>query len=292
MFDDLAAYFYENVVSSYAEYLNVRNNESSGISKDLRAAVVAATALFHLREHVPVPHNMSRLDVTRACPDYGILGDVVNASKHRELNQGKPLLKSAENVYELIVITQYEDEQGPYRDARKLVMVKLIDGSEHDLISALTNVINYWGKEFVKFGILQSFEPFLLPPRAGEQFVNRDNARDVNMEMIREARFKQAFQFLKFDHELGKAKPIDLTGSDVKFRIYKPTYSVNVNIQHPDSEKEYSYTLELTEAETLDLDLLETDEQRQSFLLKLLEERNEELQNLHDEAKEGESNEN
>ncbi len=119
MFDDLAAYFHENVVSSYVAYLEVRNNESFGISKNLRAVIIAATALFHLREHVPAPHKKSRSAVAKACPDYNILGDVVNVSKHRALDRGQPQFKTAEDVYEITVITQYEDENGPYSDGRK-----------------------------------------------------------------------------------------------------------------------------------------------------------------------------
>lgn len=280
MFDDLAAYFHENVASSYVAYLDVRNKESFGISKDLRAAIIAATALFHLREYVPAPHKKSRSEVAKACPDYNILGDVVNASKHRELDRGQPQLKAAEDVYEMTVITQYEDENGPYSDARKLVMVKLNDGSEHDMMDALTNVINYWGNEFTQYGILKSFKPFLLPPHPGEQFVSRDEAKALDTEIIRGVRFKQVLKLLKFDQALGRAEPIDLTGSEFRYRIYKPSYSVDVQLKHPVSGKEYSFTLELNEDESMKWHSLKTDEQRQSFMSKLAEERSDELQQL------------
>ena len=69
MFDDLAAYYHENVVSSFVEYLNIFNDGVAGRSRDLRAALSTASALFHLREHLP-GDALSRADVERICPDF------------------------------------------------------------------------------------------------------------------------------------------------------------------------------------------------------------------------------
>lgn len=288
MFDDLAAYFHENVVSSYVAYLEVRNNESFGISKDLRYAIIAATALFHVREHVPEPHKKSRSSIAKACPDYNILGDVANVSKHRKLDRGQSQLKIAEDVYEFNLITQYEDENGPYSDARKLVMVRLNDGSQHDLMDALTNIINYWGNEFTQTGILKSFKPFPLPPHPGKQFVCRDEAKALNIEIMRGVRFKQVLKLLKFDQALGRAEPIDLAGSELRSRIYTPSYSIDVQLKHPVSGRECPFTLELNEDESMEWHSLKTNEQRQSFMSELMEERREELQQLLIEALKGE----
>ena len=86
MFDDLTAYYHENVVASFIEYLDICNDGVAGRSRDLRAALAAASALFHLREHLPTG-SLSRTDVERFCPDYALLGDVVNASKHKALHR-------------------------------------------------------------------------------------------------------------------------------------------------------------------------------------------------------------
>ena len=280
MFDDLAAYFHENVITSYAAYVDVRENQSYGRSKDLRAAIVAATALYHLREHIPKAHKKSRSAIAKECPDYNVLGDVVNAAKHRDLNRGRPQLNSAEDVYEMTVVTQFEDEGDSYSDARKVVMVKLKDGSERDLLDALTNVMNYWGKEFTRIGVVKDFKPFPMCPHPGEQFIPRDEAKNLDTEIIRGVRFKQVLKLLKFDPTLGKSEPIDLSGSELRYRIYKPSYSVDVQLKHPISGKEYAFTLKLGDDQSLEWHSLKTDDERQSFMSRLAQERRDELQSM------------
>jgi hypothetical protein len=128
MFDDLAAYYHENVVASFAEYRDICNDGIAGRSRDLRAALNAASALFHLREHLPGT-PLSRADVERFCPDYALLGDVVNASKHKALNgntpHGAPLVADAENLAEQIASIEYEDEAGTYLYVQKSVGGKI-----------------------------------------------------------------------------------------------------------------------------------------------------------------------
>lgn len=280
MFDDLAAYFHENIVASYMAYREIRDNESYGGSRDMRAAVVAATALYHLREHIPQPQRKTRNAIANECPDYDVLGDVVNAAKHRELDRGRPKLKSAEDIYELTVITQYEDADGTYPDAQKVVMVKFLDGTERDILECLTNVINYWGNEFVRFGFRESFKPFQIPPSPGERFVARDEAKRLGTEITRGIRFKQTLKLLKFDPSTGKSEPIDLTGSDLKYRIYKPSYVVDLHLSHPVTGKEYTFELKLDDDQSLEWHSLQTDSKREEFASRLAQERHDEIKAL------------
>lgn len=90
MFDDIAAYYHEAVVAAFVEYRDTSKNGLAGRSRDLRGALAAASALFHLREHLPSPIALSRAAVERLCPDYALLGDVVNASKHKSLLNNTP----------------------------------------------------------------------------------------------------------------------------------------------------------------------------------------------------------
>jgi len=73
MFDDLNAYFYENVVASFEEYISTKKSNKSGRSRDLRIAVNAASALFHLREHLPDSNQLSEKEIELLCPDYKII---------------------------------------------------------------------------------------------------------------------------------------------------------------------------------------------------------------------------
>jgi hypothetical protein len=280
VFDDLAAYFHENIVASYIAYREVRDNETYGRSRDMRAALVAATALYHLREHVPKSQRKTRRAIVSECPDYDVLGDVVNAAKHRELERGKPKLKSAEDIYELTVIIQYEDPDGTYQDAQKMVVVKFLDGTEQDILECLTNVMNYWGHEFVRLGFQESYKPFEVPPSPGDVYVSRDDARRLNTEIIRGVRFKQTMKLLKYDSATGKSEPIDLTGSKLQYRISKPSYVVDLHITHRTTGKEYTFELKLDEDQSLEWHSLRTDAEREAFSERLSQERQEEIKGL------------
>jgi len=283
MFDDLSAFFQENVVSAYVSYIEIRNNRSYGISKDIRSGISAASALFHLREHLSPTQQMSRAAVARACPDYDILGDIVNASKHRELTRGTPQISKAENISETVIITEYEDSEGLYIDAEKLVMVKLDNGTERDLLDILTNAINYWGCKFVQLGYLNSFKPFVPPKQPGSDFVVRSDAKNLDIEILRGVRFKQNMQLLKYDSQLGFAAPVDLTGCEAQFRIYKPSYTIDIKLSHPTTGDDYLFSLELSESQSMEWHTLQSNEEREKFMKRLSEERSDEIQQSLDE---------
>lgn len=112
MFDHLSAYYHDHVVSSYAAYREVSRDCVAGRSRDLREALNAANALFHFREYLPAG-DLSRGQVERLCPDYALLGDVVNAAKHKVITgntpHGAPLIDDAASLGEQFLIIEYED---------------------------------------------------------------------------------------------------------------------------------------------------------------------------------------
>lgn len=65
MFDNITSYYQENVVSSFVEYRTIAENGLIGSSKDLRSALTAGAALFHLREHLPA--KISRSEIEKLC---------------------------------------------------------------------------------------------------------------------------------------------------------------------------------------------------------------------------------
>src|SRR5258708_2384538 len=109
----------------------------AGRNKVLRAAVEAATALFHFREHLPASLARTRSQAFLECADYRLIADVTNVTKHkiltRSTSEGAPLVSSADAIHELIVITRYEDEAGEYLDARVQVVVDCDDGTTRNL---------------------------------------------------------------------------------------------------------------------------------------------------------------
>lgn len=68
MFDDLHAYFYENVRVAYREFKERLAEPRAGRSIDLRLAVGACEALFHLREHLPEAHALPELQQKQGVP--------------------------------------------------------------------------------------------------------------------------------------------------------------------------------------------------------------------------------
>jgi hypothetical protein len=181
MFDNLAAYYHENVVSSFVAYRNISKDKTAGCSRDLRMALTAASALFHLREHLPT-RTLTRTEIERLCPNYALLGDIVNASKHKVISNqtphGQPLVNDAKNLEEQLIVIEYEDDLGTYRFVQKTVVVKLNDGSVQNLINVLTNVMNFWEQHMQSLGICRLHVHLLtiaISVREYDLNVNRTN---------------------------------------------------------------------------------------------------------------------
>lgn len=270
MFDDLAAYYHENVVSAFLEYRDRSVNGVAGRSRDLRGALIAATALFHLREHLPESGAPSRADVERACPDYGLLGDVVNAAKHKNLTSrtphGAPLVNDATGLVEQLVITEYEDEAGTYRHCQKTVAAKLTDGSERNLLEVLTSVMNFWELHMQTLGVLSAARTFAYTGDVRARTRAECEGNRMDFETVQGQRFRQTIRLLRFDHETGKATPVDLTGSKINFRIYRPKYDIDLFLTHDATGKEFKTTISLTEQESLVLSRMSSDAERQAYV--------------------------
>lgn len=273
MFDELAAYYHENVVAAFVAYRETSKDGVAGRSRDLREAMVAATALFHLREHLPKSGAMSRAAVEKQCADYALLGDVVNAAKHKSITQGTPhgapLVSDAASLVEQILMIEYEDSAGTYRCAQKAVIAKLADGTERNLLEVLTNVLNFWEGHLHAIGVLSKQRTFVLEPQV--RYRTRTECEQIRLDfsVVQGHRFKQVMQLLRFDATTGKAQPIDLTGSQINFRIYKPRFDFEVSLRHEATGQEYSKTITLSEEESLALAELESDDERQKFAANL-----------------------
>ena len=283
MFDDLASLFYHNVVSAYDQYVSVRDGNTSGRNRHTRTALETATALFHFREHLPSEHAKTRAQVVAECPDYRLVADVANATKHRSLDrdtsEGPPLVKSAEDIEETTIITRYADEQGEYTDAKTLVFVDCNDGVRRNLDTALTNVLNYWGSELKRLDIVD-YVPREAPELWGNRVIPRSEARVYNKEIIQGLRFKERLKLLKFDPSKGCAVPIDLTGAKIEYRIYKPRHSVDITLNSPGLDEPIRHTIDLTEEQSFAVAELKTDAERTSYINSVILERRKEISDV------------
>lgn len=271
MFDDLSAHFHEHLLGLYIRYRETRDEPKAGRSRDLQAATAAANALYHFREHLPTSHAMSRAEAAAICPDYDLVGDIANASKHAELTRGAPKVTRAQSLYELVVSTEFSDDQGTFTDARKLVIVKLNDGTEREVFDIATNVINFWGEELVRWGMLKSYNPFPLPAPPGSWALSRDEARGLDLEIIQGVRFKMQQRLQRYNASKGCSEPIDLTGSKVTFKIYKPNVALDAVFTHNQTGEERRFSIDLTREQADALEALPSEEEKQAFVRRLLE---------------------
>ncbi|MCB8749039.1 hypothetical protein LHU53_19300 [Rhodoferax sp. U2-2l] len=235
MFDELATYYHDNVVEAFVAYRDTSRDGLAGRGRDLREAIVAASALFHLREHLPNVIALSRLKAEKLCTDYALLGDIVNAAKHKSITQptphGAPLVNNVGKLKELLLNIEYEDTEGVYRCTKKTVVATLVDGTERNLLEVLTNVMNFWESHLYRLGVFSKQRTFVFEPPV--RYRTRSECEQIRLDhqVVQGQRYQPAYQFLRFDTRTGQARPIDLTGCKLDMRIYKPRFNFNVSLK-------------------------------------------------------------
>jgi hypothetical protein len=255
MFDNLHAYFYENVRVAYRELKERLAESRAGRSIDLRLAVRACEALFHLREHLPEDHALSRSEAEAKCPDLALVGDIANVSKHRTVTRptphGVPLVTSANQLQEIMNMVQYVDEKGEYMCLSKQVVAKLADGTLADVMRALTNVLNFWEGYLAEIGVLKKAIAHTYDDGLGFR-PRPPNAARPTFEILQGVRFDQTLRLMKFNSNTGLAEPMQFTeGTEARMRIRKqPQYKVDISLRHRKNGREFMRTITLTEDES------------------------------------------
>lgn len=269
MFDDLKAYFYENVVAAFNGYFQTKRDGQYGASRDLRAAINAATALYHLREHIPAAHRKSRKDLALQCPDYDLLGDIVNVAKHRTLTRDYRFVADAENIFEQLVTTRYQDAAGDYYDGEKKVLVRLLDGSTRDVGEVLINVMEMWFGELYQMGVLRERQHVERRPEVPEP-KTRGNVRPVNLEIAAGIRFKVEMKPQSYNYDAGRVEPVDLSQArEITFTVREPKFELEVGLQNSVTGEIVKRTIELTQEQSRRFAVLSSEQERQEFLVQL-----------------------
>jgi hypothetical protein len=172
------------------------------------AAVDCALALFHFREHFPVDQRLSRKNITQQCPDYKIIADVANAAKHNSIDKAQPdgptLIASISDIYELLIIINFDDPVSPYSHGESVVLAKCTDGIERCLDESIVNVANFWGRELHRLGI-DTTEEINQLPYPGSEFIRREDAKRLDIEFTQGLPYPTFHQFMRFDYSEGVA---------------------------------------------------------------------------------------
>lgn len=269
MFDDIATLFYDNALRSYRDYLNIVANPIIGHSRDIKAAVEAASALYHFREHLPSDMSVSFNDVFLECPDYKLIRDITNASKHGSINRNQPLITRPTALVEYIFLIEYRDDLGPYVDAWKAITVKLDSGSSKDISEVLRNVVNFWIDYLQAHGLLLKLKRY--NPPIVKMPLTREECRPLDMVATQGMMVgAKTFVILQYDYEKRVPVSVDLTNAEVAFTVRKPTpiiLDVNLKVR----ERTFMLSLSLDEANSLKATALKTAEERQAFVQELPE---------------------
>jgi hypothetical protein len=268
MHDDPKALLVEGALPAYHAFIDSIRNPIAGKNQDLRLAKEAASALYHLREHLawarvkPYPADIE------ACTDYHLLGDVVNVLKHGgPRREGAVAL--ATDIYELVVLTEYEDGQGPYQDAIKQVEVKLKDGSVRNVEDVLRNVLNMWIAHYQARGLLTDMRPALPVAHEIPSRVSASSAAQLDYRAVRGVRFEVSFRLQKYNYTTGQIDAVDMTGCQYEFSIRRPVeVALAMTDEHTGEVAEKTFLLSSDEEACYES--LKTDQERKAYIDSLL----------------------
>lgn len=263
--DPLLIYFNENVLRSYTDYKTAADKRSAGRGNDLYLAKKAAENLYHFREHLP---NKPGYNTIKAkCPDYQLVRDITNASKHKDFDKPRPgadipLIQDLNSVYECLISTTYHDSEGEFRDSHKGVFIKLLDGTERDFFEIATNVVNMWCTELHVMGVIEKPRKFDYARRKEPLTRSEcDMSFDLNFERAAPAQF--IMKMMKYNYEKQTLEPEDISDKGFEFRVYdKDIYIAEARLVGPD---EYvSFEIKLSQNEVNELQSYRTNEERQA----------------------------
>lgn len=268
MFSDISAFFFEQVVPAFSEYVEARQGAVLGRSRDTIRVQAAASALYHIRERLPKSHSMTRERVEALCPDYGLLGDIANLSKHHFLTgktpHGAPLISKYSDLCEALYITLYQDSDGDYRLEEKHIIANLVDGTSRNVLSVLVKVINFWHDYLYKIGAIpcRHYYEGVIPsePRSRE-WVN--NAPKIALELVRGLRYQPPIIcFNRYNYETSRIEPISLTEvAKVSMSVHSTSPpTIKLEMTHPLSTSTLTDFVPLTTEDVDAINLIEPNE--------------------------------
>ncbi|MFA4741240.1 hypothetical protein RAR94_07320 [Vibrio vulnificus] len=266
MFDDFDTYYYEAILEPYYKYVGRKGLNTYGRSVDIKLAIASASSLFHLREHLPEEHSISRAKFQKICPEYALIGDVVNASKHKKIERNSPQITNSNQISERVVTTIYEDEQGKYSHQDKLVVINLNDGNTVYLHELLYKTLKAWNGYLTKVGILTKTYEILEP--ISKPYYTRAECEGLDISLVSGLPFKMEMQVLEYNYEKNKALPLDLTDADIQMRIYKPV-EFEISATNKSSGETLSKIVCLTSEDSKVFMGLNSDEEKQKFVSSL-----------------------
>jgi hypothetical protein len=212
MYRNLRAFFVESVLQNFKTFEENLQNKKIGISKDLRNAQTSAISQYHIAEHI---YNEFKLDKLSGYKNYKefekhlaesdfsfiITRDLANCHKHKELDRGNPLIRDAKDITEAVLMTEYKDEKGTYRIAKKVIIAKLTDGRQIDVYKALSSNIYLWYHVLYQLGVL---DKLIEEPQTVDEIPKREQdgeAARLDLEALRAEDFQLKVILQKYNYD-------------------------------------------------------------------------------------------
>jgi len=273
MFVNARKYYVENVLPSYQDFIEHRESNDWGENQLLRKGIVAATSLFHLREHIPTNIQPSKANLKSQYPDYRLIADIANVSKHHELTCNNPQISNASQIYESLRLIEFTDKQGEYVVPQLEVYVKLDNGTEIKLINILYNVMSIWLDVLDNLGIINQ-KP--LEPLKNDFPISREeaNKRRANLRIRQGEEYQWQFRIEKYNYNKRITESIDLTGKSIQFRIRElpENAPISIHIANPgigvDFEVDFDIPLSKEQAKHY---IILCGSEKEEFLKELME---------------------
>jgi hypothetical protein len=278
MYDGLRNFFFESVLADHDAYRKERDIKIAGLSNDLRLATHACSSMFHLADHIFDEFRNSQnfsfqslknyqTHLVNGCSDFGIVRDCANVHKHRQLTRHAPLVSSAESLQEVVIITEYKDDKGPYRIAEKEIHINLNDGTTRILHECLDSVRRMWWSELIGLAVFPapSSSPENAEPSPPLREQDGERAR-LDIQIRQGERFKQNMILKRFNYESMKVEPLDITGCEMSGGIYRQNYVAEFNLENSATGETLTRSVELTEEEHQSLLQLQSESEYQALL--------------------------
>ena len=245
MFDDFEGYFVENIVIPLKAYFKEKKSKTAGNNVLLRLTTDLCIKLNHLVEHLPLNANLSAKMLITKYPEYKIVKDISNVTKHKTLSKYEPLISNAQKIYEIAVITIYKDQLGEFNHLENTVVADLDDGTQVDLHHIIVKTYNMWLTELKSLGLLtKEYKPIVLSKRKPRR--SKQSGKH-NIVVNQGIRLKKHYKLQRFNYEKGVIEPVDLTGYKAMFRVYKCMYDLTLEMSHSKTGERKSFTVKVDE---------------------------------------------
>jgi hypothetical protein len=226
--------------------------------------------MFDFREQFSDELNLSRKQIESICPNFKLLADVVNVSKHGTIDRNSPKITNSKNIFEEIVCTKYVDKKGDFQHIQVEVIIELDSGENIVLYELLTEILNMWIEQLNSIGLFLDLPLFSIYPKS---LPRRNKNSDLLKITSTKNFYGRRFRIQRYNYELGRIEPEDITNSQISMKLYVPTYYAEVSIDQNNGNEIIKIKVDLTESEKNKIESIVNKDKQIEELLKIAKEK-------------------